>query len=1163
MRPVNLRNTSTLRLAAPPGETIGAAMDGPARGTTGLAMLAAAVVLVTAPAGLSAEPRRDRGEDVRAREAWFYGQRAFPRAKIARGAYLRARRRGASLPHFPGPRPDRPAGKGRPRAASASFAWSPIGPRAIDTPGPHDDAGRVTSLAIQSNQIVYAGSAGGGVWKTTDRGVHWSPVFDGQPTMAIGAVAIDPNNASTVYAGTGEANFSRGDSYYGAGLYKSPNAGASWFRIDGALFDDCTVAAIVVKPGDPKTIGVAVAGAGVGGVSGCGLTRTGVYVTTDGGLTWSLRLPRPGGIFAPAEATDLAISPTDPALWFAGMRNGSVWRSTDSGQSWGPVMIDTKTGAAPARTALSISPSNPKFIVAAVDNLSSASETVDVFVSGDGGVNWGTPLPVASGATLCGAPPQCWYDLDVAFDPSTPRRFYLGTVRLFRYLRPPGSGWSFTQRASANHSDYHALAHDPLGALWTGTDGGVATTSAAGHFVMSHSGDLSITEFEPGISGDLAQILGGTQDNGTLLFTGAQRWKKVLGGDGGFAASDVTARATLVASNQTTFVPPNPRVFISRSTDSGATWTPITPALPIVDTPLFYSPLMSEPGAPTTLYAGSQSLWRSTDRGTSWSAVGSQFPNAISAIGTGTTTATATNTTAYVGFVTGGVRVSTNVNASSPTWAAAGPGPPNLTVTDIWVNPSNPQEAYAALGGFSTTAHLFHTGNGGATWEPTADGLPNTPINAVTVDTSGAFPVIYVGTDVGVFASGDGGGSWANASTNLPATVVMDLLLDPGNDVLIAATHGRGAFTARLSQAPPFASITTPTAITGPVEVRFNVPVKNVTTANVVLRVQGTTPNLHATVTCEDAGAAPVSCSGGPVSRARLQPSSALIPGERYQVFVNLSGAPKVTDGLGNDVLFASRAFRASLTETFSSAAADYTWRVVKPTGTPGPLGGTYAQHHLAKASASFAFKGPQVTWITVSGPDQGMANVYIDGTPVATALDHYAPTRTYNVRETFSGLSAGNHVLRIEPTGTKSAAATDAFVAVDGMQVGDTTADPTPPVTYRWQPDSAFDSMLGYVRSDLGAVGTTAAATTATFTFRGPAVVWHTVTGPSMGWARVTVDGVNQGVVDNYDPVGGVIDRTFGGFADAVHTMVITVLGTKQAASSGTFVAIKGWDVK
>ena len=584
----------------------------------------------------------------------------------------------------------------------------------------------MTSLAIQNNQIVYAGSAGGGVWKTTDRGVHWSPVFDGKPFMAIGAVAIDPNNASTVYAGTGEANFSRGDSYYGAGLYKSPNAGASWFRIDGALFDDCTVAAIVVKPGDPKTIGVAVAGAGVGGVSGCGLTRTGVYVTTDGGLTWSLRLPRPGGIFAPAEATDLAISPTDPTKWFAGMRNGSVWRSTDGGQSWGPVMIDTKAGAAPARTALSISPSNPKFIVAAVDNLSSASETVDVFVS--------TTQRELGDATARGLQRDAvWHELAVLVRRG--RRLRSEHVAQVlprdgapvRYLHPPGSGWSFTQRAPANHSDYHALAYDPLGALWTGTDGGVATTSASGHFVVSHSGDLSITEFEPGISGDLAQLLGGTQDNGTVLYTGAQRWKQVLGADGGFSASDVTARATLIASIQ--------NFALRRSTDSGATWTPIAPALPIGDTPLFYSPLMSEPGAPATLYAGSQSLWRSTDRGTSWSAVGSQFPNAISAIGTGTTTATATNTTAYVGFLTGGVQASTNVTATTPTWAAATPVLPNRTVTDIWVNPADAQEAYVAVSGFGG-AHLFHTTNGAATWDATGNLLPNTPVNAVTVDSS-------------------------------------------------------------------------------------------------------------------------------------------------------------------------------------------------------------------------------------------------------------------------------------------------------------------------------------------------------------------------------------------------------------------------------------------
>jgi hypothetical protein len=327
-----------------------------------------------------------------------------------------------------------------------------------------------------------------------------------------------------------------------------------------------------------------------------------------------------------------------------------------------------------------------------------------------------------------------------------------------------------------------------------------------------------------------------------------------------------------------------------------------------------------------------------------------------------------------------------------------------------------------------------------------------------------------------------------------------------------------------------------------------------------VLRVQGTVVDLAGSVSCEDASGTTVACASGPVSVARLQPARPLIPGERYVATVNPAGAATITDGLGTNVLTAFRGFRASLTETETSAAANYAWQIVKPVGTPGPLGGSYAQHHLARASASYAFDGSQVAWITLTGPDQGIGDVFIDNVLVRT-VDHYAPTRTYNVRETFSGLTPGRHVIRIEPTGKSNPAATDTFVAVDGMQVGDTTADPNPTVTYRWQPDSAFDSTIGYVRSDLGPTAT-ATATSVTFTFRGPAVVWHTIAGPDQGQARVTIDGVDQAVVDNYASVRSVIARTYGGFADVVHTMMITVQGKKQPASSGTYVAVKGWDV-
>ena len=183
------------------------------------------------------------------------------------------------------------------------------------------------------------------------------------------------------------------------------------------------------------------------------------------------------------------------------------------------------------------------------------------------------------------------------------------------------------------------------------------------------------------------------------------------------------------------------------------------------DLVLFYSPLTNEPGAPDTVYTGSRQLWRSTDQGTTWTAVSPLFATAISAIAPGTTTSSASNTSAYVGLSGGGAQFSSDITASTPTWNAS-VGLPTRYVSDFWVNPKNAQEAYAAVSGFGT-AHLYHTTDG-TNWTASSGNHPDTPVNAVAVDTSGAFPIIYTGTDVGVFASGDGGQTWVNASTNLP-----------------------------------------------------------------------------------------------------------------------------------------------------------------------------------------------------------------------------------------------------------------------------------------------------------------------------------------------------------------------------------------------------------
>ena len=360
---------------------------------------------------------------------------------------------------------------------------------------------------------------------------NWTPLFDKQASLAIGSIAIDPNNSNNVWVGTGEGNFSA-DSYYGAGLFRSTNAGATWFKVGGTTFDGCSISDVVVKPGVSTTIGVAVRGSGVLGPTSCPVTQQGVWVSTNNGSTWTLKAPPPGGLFRPTGATDLAISPADPAKWFAGMANGAVWRSTDSGQTWGPVLIDTNG----ARVSLAISPSNPKTMVAAVEILptSSAPGTADLYLSNDEGTNWNnTQIPIPPG--LCGPPPgQCWYDLVLTFDPNTNRAFFIGGLPLFREEFTAGSGWTATSVGSSIHADAHALAFDPTGDLWIGHDGGVTTMrwSPLSQIIVGRSEDLPIAEFEPGISGDLKQLVGGTQDNGTLRYTAPSN---------GTGSSEVTA----------------------------------------------------------------------------------------------------------------------------------------------------------------------------------------------------------------------------------------------------------------------------------------------------------------------------------------------------------------------------------------------------------------------------------------------------------------------------------------------------------------------------------------------------------------------------------------------------------------------------------------------
>ncbi|MGH9935475.1 MAG: WD40/YVTN/BNR-like repeat-containing protein, partial [Blastocatellia bacterium] len=289
------------------------------------------------------------------RSAWFYAQRAYPLKTIPRGAHLRSldqlereeRRLRELHSAAPDEFPDRDA-------QSAQLQWTPLGPAPIgegQTFGVPRVAvsGRVSTVAFDpgyngtSNQTVYLGAAMGGVWRSRDNGATWTPLTDDQPSLAMGAIAIDPTNPNIIYAGTGEAHLA-GDSYYGAGLLKSIDGGSTWIQIAGPVsardpklpaFLNATFHALVIDPASPSTIYAVTGGGAVASASGftdgAPLGDRGIWKSTDGGLTWR-NLNPPNLATLSRSGTDLVLDPRNSSRVIASMQSLGIYRSNNGGE---------------------------------------------------------------------------------------------------------------------------------------------------------------------------------------------------------------------------------------------------------------------------------------------------------------------------------------------------------------------------------------------------------------------------------------------------------------------------------------------------------------------------------------------------------------------------------------------------------------------------------------------------------------------------------------------------------------------------------------------------------------------------------------------------------------------------------------------------------------
>jgi uncharacterized protein (TIGR03437 family) len=755
----------------------------------------------------------------KAREDWFFQQRVQPSGIIPTGARVNAIRRQQQIDSAARQQHQSAAATGmKPHALTMDSAnWTLIGPRPTGGGSASVTSGRVNAIAIdpRSNNVAYIGAAEGGVWKTTDGGAHWTPLTDNQASLASGAIAIDPNNPDTVYVGTGEENFAY-DSYYGAGILKSTDGGATWTNIVGPFLRD-EISAIAVHPTNSNILVCT--------------SRVGVWRSADAGQNWTLTLSGTGGIsatFDPTNGSSVYASLGYPTA-AANSKNG-VYHSTDGGITWKAVN-GSGTTALPTtnlgRINIAMAPSDPATIYAQVGNATNQS-VMGIYKTIDGAASW-NKLPISSG-TLGLWGDQAFYDNPIAVSPSDPNVVWAGGLNVMRST-DGGNTWSALPMTGLNgttiHVDFHVFAFTQDGTrLYIGNDGGVFSTGdVTGRQVnwAELNDTLAITQFYPGMTTDPTNplvMLGGTQDNRTQRYNGDANWQVVACGDGAYTVIDplfpaltytncgVLSGAAILRTLALTVV----SAWVE--TDYGIDQTDLSP---------FIGALVMDPSNPQTLYYGTYRLWQTQDSAGKWNPVSPDLTGGKKGTVFSIGVAPTDSNTVYVGTSNGKVQVTRDVNdGANASWTAMS-GLPSRTPTQVRVDWLDAATAYVTFSGFSSTTdkqgHIFKTQNAGASWADISGNLPNVPVNDLVVDPD--LPqTLYAATDIGVLVTTDGGNTWSTLGNGLPKVAVPALVFDRGSRVMRAGTHGRSVWEILVpltgaSQQPSVTALSPVTANTG------------------------------------------------------------------------------------------------------------------------------------------------------------------------------------------------------------------------------------------------------------------------------------------------------------------------------------------------------------
>ena len=707
-------------------------------------------------------------------EDWFERQRAFPFDEIPNEEYQK------SVEYV--------RNKMKKVQTDNASVWTLAGPMNIE--------GRITTIAIHPliPQIVYTGTANGGVWKSTDFCHSWTSVFDGQNTSSIGSIAIDPSNPNTIYCGTGEANSLR--SYYpGTGMYKSTDAGNTWIHI--GLDSSYSIGNIAVNPSNTQEIFAA-----AGGWTRRKNNERGIYKSTDGGTSWSRKL----FIADSVAAIDVTIDQSNPskiiaAMWdrlrredyikYGGVKSG-LYISTNSGENWtqaggGFPVNDATLG----RISVDISKSNPNIIYALTST--TGGSTKGLYKSVNGGTNWTNINSSAASSSN-----YAWFNRICRVDPINQDKVFCGGLE----MELTNNGGINFGIAGTSHVDQHAVAFAPSNSNYIvlGNDGGIDFTTNGGSS-WSVSTTLPITQFYAGEIdyNNPSTILGGAQDNGTVRTTGnVSEWNTIYGGDGFYCLVDYNNPLNVYASYQ--------NGGLGMSTDGGNSFGSGTNGLDLTYAN-WMVPFIFDKNNPQILYCGTYKIFKSTNGMQSWTAISPDLANAhIRNLGTVTTLDVSKSNPQVLYCGTDDANVWVTINGGN-NWTKINSGLPYRWVTRVAVHPDSANVCYVTLSGYkvdSTGSHIYRTSDYGANWISIKGNLPDAPVNDVIVDPANT-NTLYIATDITVMFSTNLGAQWNILSTGIPSNVPChDLTLHSISRTLVVWTHGRSAFKMTL---PPITNI--------------------------------------------------------------------------------------------------------------------------------------------------------------------------------------------------------------------------------------------------------------------------------------------------------------------------------------------------------------------